>query len=136
MINIEDIYKTLYDQFKGICGKTYIQDRPRAVEEKVTDFLVISISSPIRNEEIDDRGTYDEYRGIVSLAIFVRDTVKASNPNELNIKTMSARLADVSGKIPLASNGIKLTKPMVDISESDEGGFHYALITTNLSISK
>ncbi len=117
---------------KGICDKTYYQDRPTAIDSRIGSYLVISLPSNIRNNEISPGGEYNDYSATVFLEVYVRDKTAAQNPVGVDLKTMDEKVSAVMSVFPIDTSRIYVTRPEVTVQDSDGSGFHVTLIRASL----
>ena len=130
MITPEDILEVVGTQAKTVCDKVYPQERPNAVTEKLTEFIVVSVPYSESNKMLgeDDDWWIDE---TVVFEIFVADKKSAKEPKLLDTKRMKALRAGIKARFPIVdtSVGIKITRPRVVINASSDGnGYHYSRI--------
>ena len=125
-------------QVKGICQRVIPQDRPNAVTEKMTNFIVVSLPY---SETYGLMGESDEARNwwlniTVVYEIFVADRKNADGPKELDDKTMERFRKQVFDTFPLCDTekGFKIVSPRTVISASSDGnGYHYTRIQAKVT---
>lgn len=132
MVSIKTLYYDVARIVKGVCDKTYYQDRPTAIDEKVNSYLVISLPSNIVNNELDPRGGYRDYTTTLLLEVYVRDKMAASNPIGINLNTMDDKVSDLLLFIPFETANIQVTRPEIVMQGNDDSGFHVTLIRARL----
>ena len=76
MLDIREISKALFDAVEGVCSKTYLQDRPSSVSEKVQDYLVVSLPVSFLNSEIGGNGEYGYWTTTARFTIFTKDALR------------------------------------------------------------
>lgn len=132
MVSIKTLYYDVARIVKGVCDKTYYQDRPTAIDEKVNSYLVISLPSSIVNQELDPRGGYRDYTTTLLLEVYVRDKMAASNPIGIDLAAMDEKVSKVVKLIPFDTDNIHVTQPEVVLNDNDDSGFHVTLIRARL----
>lgn len=133
MVSIKTLYYDVARVVKGVCDKTYYQDRPTSVDEKIDSYLVISLPSAVRNREIGDGGEYSDYTTTLLLEVYVRDKMSASNPVGIDLKTMDEKEQAVFALFPISTGSLSVTEPELVLEDNDDSGFHVALIRAKLT---
>ncbi len=128
MIKIKTLYYDIAGLAKGICDKTFYQDRPSAIDSRVGSYLVISLPSDIRNNELDPCGGYNDYTTTVYFEVYVRDKTSSQNPVGIDLKSMDEKVSAVLSLFPVNTSHIHVTRPEVVLQDSDGSGFHLTLI--------
>lgn len=120
-----EITQSLYEAFEGLADKVYLTTRPSVVRENIDSFIVIRLSSGIR-----DRGdTYQTAKPLVH--IFVRD--KAGEiENAPKLDEIAFRLCKM---MPLVTPRATAYDPNFIASGAD-AGFHYQIYQLSLTINK
>lgn len=132
MVSIKDLYYDVAKAVKGVCDKTYYQDRPTSVDTKINSYLVIALTSNIVNQELDPRGGYHDYTTTLLLEVYVRDKMSASNPVGIDLKAMDEKVGKVMDLFPINGDSIYVTQPEVVMQDNDNSGFHVTLIRARL----
>lgn len=132
MVSIKDLYYDVAKAVKGVCDKTYYQDRPTAIDEKINSYLVISMPSDIVSNEIDPAGGYNDYTTTLLLEVYVRDKMSASNPIGIDLKTMDEKVGKTMKLFPIDGDHCFATRPTIVIQDNDDSGFHVTLIRARL----
>lgn len=132
MVSLKQLYYGIAKAVNGICEKGYYQDRPTSVDENINSYIVIVFPSSIRNQEIDYKGTFNAYETTLFLEIYVRDKMSASNPVELDLRTMDDKVQKVMGLFPIDSKEFYASQPELTIQSNDGSGFHISLIRARL----
>lgn len=130
MITPEDILEVMGNQAKTVCTKVFPQERPNAVTDKLTEFIVVSLPYSESNKMLgeDDDWWLDE---TVVFEIYVADRKTASDPKLFNTKKMSELRSDLRALFPIIDTdlGIKITRPRTVVNASSDGnGYHYTRI--------
>ena len=121
--------------------KMYLFERPSAVLNGQTSFLVVSLPGTITNQIIGEDGTvgeddFDWSDATLAIEIFVKDDVKASNPNEVSIIAVNTYTEQLKSLFPMVDYtlGVEAVKPKVVIpAHSDGNGFHYTRVHARIS---
>ena len=116
--------------------RTYLQERPAATKEKADAFIVVSLPSSIRNQEISSDGSYNMFETTAVFQIFVKDDTSASNSNEMAVISINSKAEALLGLFPMTdkTKEITVSVPRIVIPASSDGnGFHYMRIQANLS---
>ncbi len=132
MVSIKDLYYGVAGMVKGVCDKTYYQDRPTSVEGKVDSYLVISLPSALVNRELDPSGAYGLHTTLL-LEVYTRDRVSASNPVAVNIPLMDEKVKAVLSLFPMDTKSFLAARPEVVMQTGDSTGFHMTLIRARLT---
>lgn len=132
MIRVKTIYYDIAGVVKNICDKTYYQDRPTAIDSKIGSYLVISLPSDIKNNELNPSGEYNDYSTTVLLEVYVRDKMSAQNPIGIDLKTMDEKVNAVMTSFPINTLNIQVTRPEIAMQSNDDSGFHITLIRAKL----
>lgn len=123
------------NQAKTVCTKVYPQERPNAVTDKLTEFIVVSLPYSESNKMLgeDDDWWLDE---TVVFEIFVADKKTAADPKFFNGKKMSTLRSNLRALFPIIDTdlGIKITRPRTVINASSDGnGYHYTRIQAKMT---
>lgn len=132
MYSIKQIYKSMYDAVKGICDKVYIQDRPQSIDTKINSYILLEVSSSIRNEESNSDGEYNMFTTIVRFVLFVRNKMSAKNFNSIDINTIDKKLSQLNKLFPISDEFVLITKPYILMSGNDGSDFHYVAVNAEL----
>lgn len=122
-------------QAKTVCSKVYPQDRPSAVTEKLTEFIVVSLPYSGVNRTLGENDDW-WYDLTVVYEIFVADKKSASNPKRIDDEAMKRLREGLRNTFPLVDYdlGIKITRPRTVINASSDGnGYHYTRIQAKMT---
>ena len=134
MISYKDILQDLYTAVKDICQKTYLQDRPKSISDKIDSYAVIAAPFRIYNRVMESRFDYDYMRTTVQIAIFVRNRTNAANLDQVNINAIDEKVKALMEKFPIKGSRVMCDKPSMLAGGDDESGFHYVLVHASLRI--
>ena len=132
MVSIKTLYYGIAKAVKGICDKGYYQNRPKSVTDRPDSYIVISFPSTIYNNEIGQRGEYNDFSTTVMLEIYVRDKMSAGNPVEMNLNVMDEKVTAVMNVLPLDSPQFRVSHPRITLQTADDSGFHVTFIQADL----
>ena len=132
MMTIKQLYQDVFESVKGICDKTYLRSRPKSVEERIGSYIVVSLPYSIRNNEISNSGSYNDFTTTVQIEIYVRDKVSASNPNGFNVNVMDEKVEKVRSKFPISTSNISVFNPAITMQDDDGDGFGVTIIQAAL----
>ena len=132
MMTTMQLYQDIYVAVKGICDKTYLRGRPKSVDSRIGSYIVIALPYLIRNNEMNDDGSYNDFSTTAQIEIYVRDKVSASTPNEFNVNVMDEKINEVLAKFPISSDNISVSRPRVTMQDDDGDGFGITIIQANL----
>ena len=135
MITPEDIREAMGRQAKTVCQKVYPQERPNAVTEKLTEFIVVSLPYSGVNRTLGESDDW-WYDLTVVYEIYVADRKSAADPKLLNDKAMKRIREALLTTFPLVDRtlGIKITRPRTVIPASSDGnGYHYTRIQAKMT---
>lgn len=133
MVSLKTLYYGIAKSVNGICDKGYYQDRPSSVTDSPNSYIVISLPSAVYNNELGERGEYNDFSTTVVFEIYVRDIVSASNPNCIDIKTMDDKVSAILKLFPIDTKDFKINKPQITLQTSDKSGFHVTFIQAQLN---
>lgn len=131
-MEVKQLYYDMAKAVKGICEKTYYQDRPSAVDEKIDSYIVVGLPSSVYNNEIGQKGEYNDYETTAQVEVYVRDSVSSSNPKAVNLQVMSEKVAKVLALFPIVGTHVVLTRPRITLQDSDGNGFHCTIVQCKL----
>lgn len=131
-MTIKQLYQDIYKSVCGICDKTYLRSRPKAVDERVGSYIVIYLPYAIRNNEISSDGEYNSFSTTAQIEVYVRDKVSASNPNQFNVNAMDDIVEKVRGVFPIVTENIVVSSPSITLQTDDGDGFGVTIIQGNL----
>lgn len=132
MVSLKTLYYGIAKAVSGICDKGYYQDRPASVTDRPDSYIVVSLPSAVYNNELGERGEYNDFSTTVVFEIYVRDIVSASNPNCIDVKTMDDKVRALLNVFPITNEDFKVTDPQITIQTSDKSGFHVTFIQGQL----
>lgn len=132
MVSLKTLYYGIAKAVNGICDKGYYQDRPASVTDRPDSYIVISLSSAVYNNELGERGEYNDFSTTVVFEVYVRDIVSASNPNCIDVKTMDDKVSAVLKLFPINTKDFKINNPQITLQTSDKSGFHVTFIQGQL----
>lgn len=135
MITPEDILEVMGKQARKVCKKVYPQERPNAVTDKLTEFIVVSLPYSESNKTLGENDDWwlDE---TVVFEIYVADDKKASDPKLFNVKQMKTLRKSLTSLFPIVDYtfGIKIVRPRTVINASSDGnGYHYTRIQAKMT---
>lgn len=133
MVSLKTLYYGIAKAVCGICERGYYQDRPASVADRPNSYIVISLPSAVYNNELGERGEYNDFSTTVVLEVYVRDLVSASNPNGMDIKKMDEKVDAVLKLFPINTKDFKINKPQITLQTSDKSGFHVTFIQAQLN---
>lgn len=132
MVSLKTLYFGIAKEIKGICEQGYYQDRPASIKDRPDNYVVISLPASIYNNELGERGEYNDFSTTVVFEVYVRDIVSASNTNGIDIKTMDEKVSKLLNLFPISNEIFKITDPQITIQTSDKSGFHVTFIQGQL----
>lgn len=132
MVSLKTLFYDIAGAVKGVCDKTYYQDRPTSIDKRVNSYLVVSLPSNVVNNELDPSGAYNDYTTTVLLEVYVRDKMSASNPVAMDVKNMDEKVGKVLKSFPIDTDSIFVTRPEIVMQDNDDSGFHVTLIRARL----
>lgn len=140
MATIKTLLQAVCTALKPMKMKMYLFERPSAVDKAQTSFIVLSLTS-IRNQIIGEDGaldsaSFDWSDTTLIIELFVKDNVKAANPNEVAINEVETYAEQLKGLFPIydSTTGVTAVKPRVIVpAHSDGNSFHYTRIHASLS---
>ena len=132
MVSLKTLYYGIAKVVNGICDKGYYQDRPASVTDRPDSYIVINLPSAIYNNELGERGEYNDFSTTVVIEVYVRDIATANNPNSMDIKTMNDKVSSILELFPINNKDFKITSPHISLQTSDKSGFHVTFIQGQL----
>lgn len=141
MAQTKTLLQAITAALKPMGMKMYLFERPSAVLEGQSSFLVVSLPGTITNQIVGEDGSvgeddFDWSDATLTIEIFVKDDVKASNPDEVSINAVNTYTEQLKGLFPIAdlTRGVEAVKPKVVIpAHSDGNGFHYTRVHARIS---
>jgi hypothetical protein len=132
MVSLKILYFGIAKEIKGVCEQGYYQDRPASIKDRPDNYVVISLPASIYNNELGERGEYNDFSTTVIFEVYVRDVISASNTNSIDIKTMDEKVSKLLNLFPISNEIFKITDPQITIQMSDKSGFHVTFIQGQL----
>lgn len=132
MVSLKTLYFGIAKEIKGICEQGYYQNRPASIKDRPDNYVVISLPASIYNNELGERGEYNDFSTTVVFEVYVRDIVSASNTNGIDIKTMDEKVSKLLNLFPISNEIFKITDPQITLQTSDKSGFHVTFIQGQL----
>lgn len=133
MVSLKTLYYGIAKAVCGICERGYYQDRPASVADRPNSYIVISLPSAVYNNELGERGEYNDFSTSIVLEVYVRDISSANNPNGMDIKVMDEKVNAVLKLFPINTKDFKINKPQITLQTSDKSGFHVTFIQAQLN---
>ena len=135
MIEAEDILEVMRLPARSVCKKVYPQNRPRASVERLTEFIVVSLPYSESNKTVGEDDDYwlDE---TVVFEIYVADSRRADNPNEMNTKRMKTLRGNLKALFPIVDDEgrFKIVCPRTVVNGSSDGnGYHYSRVQAKMT---
>lgn len=131
-MDLKQIYYDLGNAVKGICDVVIARNRPDTVDKRYDSFIVVSLPYTIRNNEISDDGSYNDYSTTVQISIYTRNRVSSSLGNCTDLDAMDEKLEKVLSVFPIQTPRIIVTKPKVILQTDDGDGFDITMIQGRL----
>lgn len=131
-MDLKQIYYDLGNAVKGICDVVIARNRPNTVDKRYDSFIVVSLPYTIRNNEISDDGSYNDYSTTVQISIYTRNRVSSSLGNCTDLDAMDEKLERVLSVFPIRTPRIIVTKPKVILQTDDGDGFDITMIQGRL----
>lgn len=131
-MDLKQIYYDLGNAVKGICDVVIARNRPNTVDKRYDSFIVVSLPYAIRNNEISDDGSYNDYSTTVQISIYTRNRVSSSLGNCTDLDAMDEKLERVLSVFPIRTPRIIVTKPKVILQTDDGDGFDITMIQGRL----
>jgi hypothetical protein len=131
-MDLKQIYYDLGNAVKGICDVVIARNRPDTVDKRYDSFIVVSLPYAIRNNEISDDGSYNDYSTTVQISIYTRNRVSSSLGNCTDLDAMDEKLERVLSVFPIRTPRIIVTKPKVILQTDDGDGFDITMIQGRL----
>ena len=131
-MDLKQIYYDLGNAVKGICDVVIPRNRPNTVDTRYDSFIVVSLPYAIRNNEISDDGSYNDYSTTVQISIYTRNRVSSSLGNCTDLDAMDEKLERVLSVFPIRTPRIIVTKPKVILQTDDGDGFDITMIQGRL----
>lgn len=133
MLSVKEILQSMYLAVEGIADKVYLQDRPKATDDRINSYIVVELPSGLASGVIDAGvSDYDDYTSTCRFTLFVRNRARAGNINEIDITSVDSKMKALLGIFPIADDNVQITTPTIVLSGDDESGFHYIFIQARL----
>ena len=131
-MDLKQIYYDLGNAVKGICDVVIPRNRPNTVDKRYDSFIVVSLPYAIRNNEISDDGSYNDYSTTVQISIYTRNRVSSSLGNCTALDAMAEKLERVLSVFPIRTPRIIATQPKALLQTDDGDGFDITMIQGRL----
>ena len=131
-MDLKQIYYDFGNAVKGICDVVIARNRPDTVDKRYDSFIVVSLPYAIRNNEISDDGSYNDYSTTVQISIYTRNRVSSGLGNCTDLDAMDEKLERVLSVFPIRTPRIIVTKPKVILQTDDGDGFDITMIQGRL----
>lgn len=131
-MDLKQIYYDLGNAVKGICDVVIARNRPDTVDKHYDSFIVVSLPYAIRNNEISDDGSYNDYSTTVQISVYTRNRVSSSLGNCTDLDAMDEKLERVLSVFPIRTPRIIVTSPKVILQTDDGDGFDITIIQGRL----
>lgn len=131
-MDLKQIYYDLGNAVKGICDVVIARNRPDTVDKRYDSFIVVSLPYAIRNNEISDDGSYNDYSTTVQISIYTRNRVSSGLGNCTDLDAMDEKLERVLSVFPIRTPRIIVTKPKVILQTDDGDGFDITMVQGRL----
>lgn len=118
---LKEILIVMRDAFKDLTDAVFVTDRPKTLNEKYSNFIVVSLPVMLYNK------TYGTGFGMTSSYARIEIYVKDYNGLEQTAK-LDDMVQKVVGKFPINNELITMSRPRVVLSGADGYGFHVATI--------
>lgn len=133
MLSVKEILQSMYLAVEDIADKVYLQDRPKATDDRINSYIVVELPSGLASGVIDAGvSDYDDYTSTCRFTLFVRNRARAGNINEIDITSVDSKMKALLGVFPIADDNVQITTPTIVLSGDDESGFHYVFIQARL----
>jgi hypothetical protein len=120
--------QALYDAVAGISQNRFLSERPKILNDKVNDLVVVVLPSIIQTP-VYGYG-YGASYSICRIELYARDL--ASGENIAKLDTM---LKDTITLFPISKGGVLVSRPRVVMKGSDDNGFHVVFVNAEISVS-
>lgn len=135
MITPEDVKEVLGRRALTVCDTVVEDNRPNATDEKLTQFIVVSLPYASVNKTIGESDDWWIDMTVV-YEVYVADTKVAKKPNRTSSKAMKALRKKIFELFPIVDMelGIKITTPRTIVnSASDGNAYHYTRIQAKMT---
>lgn len=135
MITPEDILELMGTRAREVCRTVFPQERPNAVTEKLSEFLVVSLPYSSSNRLLGEDTDWWIDMTVVFEA-YVLDRKSASEPKLFDLKKMRTLREGIRALFPIVDYGlgVKMTRPRTVVNASSDGhGYHYTRIQAKLT---
>ena len=116
------IYDDLVKAVNGIGKKTFLE-RPKTLQQELTDFVVITIPTEIRGRVKGGLGFRSGAYGLFSVFC------KAKTDGTINIGTQSSLVEQVLGIFPITGETVEASNPTILMRGDDGYGYQVTQIT-------
>lgn len=135
MIQPEEILTTMGTKAQTVCSSVFPNERPNAVTDKLSQFIVVSLPYAISNKTVgeDDDWWLDM---TVVFEIYVADKKRASSPKYADLDTIQSLRESLLDLFPIIEddNEFVIARPRIVISCSSDGdGYHYTRVQAKMT---
>ena len=124
---IRDALLLLRDAVIPICANRYVQERPKIINEKTDEFVVVSCPYTFHKRTMG-YGFGSSY-SMCRIELYVRDVGGAIAINRLDVM-----LKDVIALFPVTGNNITVFDPKPVLQTSDGNGFHAVFVNCKINV--
>lgn len=135
MITPEDIKEIMGRKAKEVCDTVVEDNRANATDEKVMQFIVVSLPYSAMNKTVGEDDDWWVDMTVVYEA-YVADKKSANKPNRTDSKAMKKLRQDIFGLFPIVDEekGVKITRPRTIINSASDGrAFHFTRIQARMT---
>lgn len=126
--DIKKIMQSLYGLGKQISSHVYTGNRPQAITEQVSDFVIVSISNRLSST------TYGGGYGVVPSMCNIEIFVKLKKSGAENIDKLNTMLNSLLSNFPYSDSTLQLARPTVMLRGNDGLGFSAVLVRAELLV--
>lgn len=119
----------------NVCNVVVEDNRPNATDEKLTQFIVVSLPYASMNRILGEADDWWVDMTVV-FDVYVADLKSAKKPNRTDSPTMEALRQRLYSQFPIVDRtlGIKITTPRTVVnSASDGNAYHYTRIQAKMT---
>lgn len=123
----------MYNAVFGIADAVYLQERPKATDDRISSYIVVELPFNLRSGVLDTGNSdYNDYTSPCRFTLFVRNRSRSGDINEINVNSVDRKVKAILNVFPIVDGKVQITNPSLLLSGDDESGFHYVFIQARL----
>ena len=123
---IKQTIQALHEALAPVTANRFLYDRPKAINDKMDEFLIISLPYAIVRQVYG--AGYGSMKTICDIELFTRNI----GISEIDINQMDKLIQATENLFPVVHKNVRAFKPRIVFTNSDNNGFHSTLIQADI----